>query len=154
TNALVVQHPDPSELFEAMATDLPGARVVPAGSRAAFPIKRGQDALTLPKDWRLLSGIDLCDAPASRILRSGSFLVEMVAGKLVVRALDGSLQFDMLEIFDTPLSLRVCDCFKLLHPGSHTPRLTIDRLVVCRETWRFDPAEGVFAERKDPLQRY
>ena len=39
---------------------------------------------------------------------------------------------------------QVVDCFKLLPPQHHSPRITIDRLVISRETWRFSPSKLSF----------
>ena len=44
--------------------------------------------------------------------------------------------------------------FKLFEPRSHTPRITIDRLVVARESWRIPPEEFSFAFVKDDASRF
>jgi aspartyl/asparaginyl-tRNA synthetase len=41
-----------------------------------------------------------------------------------------------------------------LRPETHTPRITFDRLVVCRETWRFAPSEINFAYEKQEAERF
>ena len=44
--------------------------------------------------------------------------------------------------------------FKIFGPCSHTPRLTIDRLVVSRESWHFAPASLPFAADKSEANRF
>ena len=44
--------------------------------------------------------------------------------------------------------------FKIFGPRSHTPRLTIERLVVSRESWDFAPASLPFANEKSEANRF
>ncbi|MBA2680040.1 MAG: lantibiotic dehydratase, partial [Ktedonobacteraceae bacterium] len=106
------------------------------------------------KDWRLIFSADSAGVPPERALPLGSLILEECEGELVVRTRDDQQQFDLLEIFDSFISDQVCDLFKILAPAPHTPRITVDRLVVCRETWRFAPVDLPWAFRVDPLERY
>src|SRR5205085_4904064 len=67
---------------------------------------------------------------------------------------DRSLRFDILDAFADVLSALTINSLKLLRPAPHTPRVSFDRLIVCRETWRFKPAEIEFAFAKDEAQRF
>jgi hypothetical protein len=152
--ALVPQHPAPEALFEATAADLPAQRVVPALSKHMLPAKRTHNTLIHSGDLRLICGIDTCGIPAAQALRPGALVVEEVAGRLIARTKDGHQHFDLLELFDGLLSIQVTNSFKLFPPSSHTPRVTIDRLVIQRESWLFAPDELPFAFSKDALERY
>ncbi|GAB3938195.1 hypothetical protein GCM10027614_17790 [Micromonospora vulcania] len=46
------------------------------------------------------------------------------------------------------------DSFKLLDPAPHTPRITIDRLVVARETWRMTVGDSGLAGLKKEADRF
>jgi hypothetical protein len=58
-----------------------------------------------------------------------------VAGRLVATAPDGR-SWPLMEMFTGLLSVSAVDGFKLLGAAAHTPRITVDRLVVAREAWR------------------
>jgi hypothetical protein len=98
------------------------------------------------KDFRLLFTVDACVVPKSQALPIGSLVVENGESELVVRTRDGRLSVDIIEFFADALSLLAGNLLQILPPCSHTPRVTIDRLVVCRETWRFPTAEIPFAD--------
>lgn len=152
--ALVAQHPSPADLWQAVAADQPEGRVVPIFSRHTIPVKRGHAALIQANDWRLIFGTDSANVPLERALPLGRLVVEEREGELVVCTRNGSQQFDVLEIFDGMLAPQVCDMFKILASAPYTPRITIDRLVMCRETWRFAPEELSWASHTDPLAGY
>jgi hypothetical protein len=150
----VSQHPAPGELFQAAAADFSAPRVIPVFSKQILRGKRTHATFTSSEDLRFISAIDTCGIPSAQALRLGSLLVEEVAGKLLVRSKDGRHRFSLLELLDGMLSTQVCHGFKLLPASAHTPRVTIDRLVVCRESWRFARAELTFAFSSDALERF
>jgi len=73
---------------------------------------------------------------------------------LIVRTRDGRLQFDLIEAFADLLSERISNYFKILPLGEHTPRVSIDRLVVSRESWQLLPQKMEFAFEKDEAYRF
>ncbi|HEU5231193.1 MAG TPA: hypothetical protein VFU49_25450, partial [Ktedonobacteraceae bacterium] len=153
--ALAGQHPAISDLFQAIAADFPEPRVVPLFPRSTIPAKRMRAVLTLPKDWRFLFGADSGGvALPEQSLPIGQLVLEEREGVLLVRTRDGSKRFELLEILDGFLSLLVSDAFKILTPAAHTPRITFDRLVVCREAWRMAPAALDWAFDTEALERY
>ena len=152
--SLVAQHPAFPELLQAIATDLPEPRVAAIFPRDSFPAKRASAALTLPKDWRLLFGVGSGGRYTGRMLPIGQLVLEEHDGEIVVRTRDGDHQFDLLEVFHDIIAPNICDAFKILAPGAHTPRVTIDRLVICRESWRFAPTELSWAFATDALERF
>jgi hypothetical protein len=70
-----------------------------------------------------------------------------------VRTRDGRLRFDVLDVLGELLALRLAHTFDIAPPAPHTPRVTIDRLVVSREAWRL-PADVVFASGRDEAARF
>lgn len=152
--ALVSQHPDIAQLQEATRADFPVPRVVPVFPRHVLPAKRTHAMLALPEDWRFVFGVDSAGVPRERLLRTGDLVISDVAGTLIARTRDGRLQCELLEIFDGLCSLQACDNFKMLMPAAHTPRVTIDRLVVSRESWYFNASALSFAFCKGPLKSY
>lgn len=154
-SAFLSHHTAPDELLAGAAFDVQAPRIIPVRSRRDFPISRVRSALITPKDFRLTYIADAGSAPAEqKSISLGDLLVEPVQDQLIIRTHDGSLQFNIIEVFAEFLSWQVVNCFKIFPALPHTPRVSIDRLVIARETWRFTPAELPFAQEKVPAQRF
>ncbi len=155
SSLFVLQHPAPEELLRATESDLPEPQVLFVSTRGekGMPL-RLSNALVPPKDWRFMFGYDSCGVPRSRALPTGSLVVEDVDGDLIVRTRDGRLRFDIIDIYGDLLMPRLLHCFDILPQSSYTPRISIDRLIVHRETWRFSPKEMPFAWHKDESERF
>jgi hypothetical protein len=79
--------------------------------------------------------------------------VEDRDGRLVAVLPDDTV-FALVDVFSHVLTNLVRDMFRILPDADHTPRVTVDRLVVARETWRV-PAGGVaFADEKSEARRF
>lgn len=63
----------------------------------------------------------------------------------MIRTRDGRASFDALEVVGEALSMVAVSAMKILPPARHNPRVTIDRLVICRESWSFLNSEMGFA---------
>ncbi|MEV1329757.1 lantibiotic dehydratase [Micromonospora costi] len=128
-------HPDPVALRAAFDADLGPARarvVYPEG----FPrvTTRTTYATTGPADRQI--GLDTArGADVDRLVPSAAVRVEPDGDDLVAVLPDGS-RWPLVEIFGQLLGPLLLDSFKLVAPAPHTPRITIDRLVVARRTWR------------------
>jgi Lantibiotic dehydratase, N terminus len=134
-SAAVSGHADPAALRAALAADLGPGRIRPL----------------LPVDWprntpRLSFGLDdpgdtllgILPAPGAdpgRLIPVTSMTVAAQGHELVARALDGR-HWALLDVFGQSLSEVTVEAFKLAGTGPHTPRITIDQMVVARETWR------------------
>jgi hypothetical protein len=149
----VSQHPFPGELLSALDLDMSRPRLVPVPDKQIFT-SRDHTLLTTPKDFRLEYSRDISGIASERALPIGSLVVEDAPEGLIVRSRDGRLRFDLIEAFADLLSERVSNHFKMLPPGDYAPRISIGRLVVNREAWRFSPAEMPFASEKDEAFRF
>jgi hypothetical protein len=149
----VNQHPSPEDLFQALEIDLPQPRITPVFSKA---IASARNILMLlsPKDYHLELTMDTASPLDVKTLLIGSLVIEDTGNGAIVRTRDGELQFDIIEAFSFELTDKVVNLFKILPPREHTPRVTIDRLVVSRETWRMKAAEMSFAFEKDDAMRF
>ena len=110
--------------------------------------------LVSEKDYRLELDGETPSAERGKRLAISGLVVEDVGRGVGVRSLDEDLRFDIIEVFADFLTSRVMNSLKILAPSKHTPRITIDRLVICRETWRFAPSQLDFAFEKSPAQRF
>ena len=151
----VYQHPAPAELFEAYEADLPEPCMVPIPPRK-WPTLTARTALALvaPKDHRLAISYDATSFSPEQVLPLSAFVIEESGGELVARTRDGRIKFEIVEFFGAILSLLAASYFKILPPRKHTPRVTIDRLVVTREAWCFSADEMEFAHLQEEVDRF
>lgn len=127
-------HPDADRLRAALADDLGTRRV-----RPLFPTdwprrtSRAAESLAGPTDVRLV----FTQAPTGgdEVLATTALLVSDVDGELVAADPAGP-QWPIVEVFSQLVAFHSVDAFKLTSPSPHTPRITVDRLVLSRETWR------------------
>ena len=149
------QHPAPEELLGALEHDFPKPRFIPP-TPSSWPTAtvRTSVALFSPKDWRVEFTQDSVADDGSKVLAIGDLVVEKTAGGLIMRTREGRIRVDVIESIAEALSLMVVNAMKILSHGSHNPRVTIDRLVICRESWSFFASELAFAEVKDEAARF
>jgi hypothetical protein len=150
----VEQHPAPEEFAPAWDVDIPERRVVPVLPKNFFGgAMRTKHVDKAPKDFILDFSNETPSDPTANAVPFGEFVVEEVQDGLTVRTHDGRLSFDAMQFFAMAVGAIVANCFKLTCPRRHTPRVNIDRLVVCRESWTFAASELTFAYEPDEAGR-
>lgn len=149
-----MQYPAPQDILEQTMLDLPEPRILPVFSRQYLPFTRVRPFLTTAKDFRLVYSPDACSEPGSQTLLPGELVIERQAETLMVRTRDGRCQFDVIEVFAEFFSRLVVGCFKMFPPQKHRPRISVDRMIVARESWSFAPSELTFATEKTPAERF
>jgi len=151
----VTQHSNPQELVEAMSRDFASPRVVPVFSRQWPRVtNRTSSALCSPRDYHLEISPQMSNRPRSHVLPISKFVVENCGDSLIVRTLDGRLRFDVLEFFGEILSNITAHGMEFISSGGHIPRLVLDRLVICRESWSFRAAELKFIDEQTENERF
>jgi lantibiotic biosynthesis dehydratase-like protein len=152
----IEQHPSPADLFQAVTLDLPKSRLIPEIPASNQLVRSGRltPSLVSNIDYHLQLAPLLTSTPKSRRIPIGDLIVERIGDDLVVRTRDGRLRFDIVEAMAEMFTLVVAGNFKILAPAKHSPRITIDRLVVSRESWDFLPADISFAYEKDRTDRF
>jgi hypothetical protein len=149
----VNQHPCPDELFKSLEQDMHHPCIVPVFSKKG-PTARGVVTLISPKDYLLEFDANSPSPLKSNVLAIGSLVIEQGGNGLVVRSLDGEFQIDIIEAFSERLTYQMINNFKIMPASDHAPRITIDKLVVSRESWQFD-AQGLgFAFEKSEARRF
>jgi hypothetical protein len=142
------------------------------------------DKLVTPRDLRLTFGHDTCGLdPATAVAVADCVLTE-VDGTLVVRGRDGRLgaarasggamgaarasggamgaarasggamALPLSEVVGEALMLQLLQRFDILPPAAHQPRVTVDRVVLARESWRVRACDLEFARITDEATRY
>jgi hypothetical protein len=157
SNLFVNLHPDPARLRAAWAAD-----VGPGQVQLLVPLSWPRNTMRLQNELGALGEPQLGFIPApgadpDRLLPVTAVTVTERDGALTATA-PGGRAWPLLELFGRSLSEVSVDAFKLAAGGSaaHSPRITVDRLVVARETWRLTTgsAADAFAGRLDDLDRY
>jgi hypothetical protein len=149
------QHPDVGELVRLTDRDHPGPRLLPLlpKEHRARLSTRVRHTLIRPEDYQVALTDFTADPTRPRAVRSADAVVEEHEGDLVVRLPDGA-RFPVTDVFSHVLTTLSMDLFQLLPQDDHTPRVTVDRLVVARETWRLSAAEADFTDVKDEARRF
>lgn len=128
-------HPDPDSLRAALVADLGPGRIHPLlpldwprySARLAFALEDATDVQ--------LGILPAPGADPDRVVAAGDLTVWAAGDELMVSTPDGRSR-PLAEAFSRLLSEIAVEAFKLTGLGEHTPRLSIDQLVVARETWR------------------
>jgi len=152
-----MQHPDLKELLDETTVDFPGPRVTPMLPNE-LPKRwssRSRQALVRDEDYYVAIVDHTIDPRRPRTAMSADVLVEDRDGKLVVVLPDGAV-FDLLDVYGHALSNRILDKFGLGSGAEHSPRITVDRMVMARETWRFAAGgeDMAFAVEKNEARRF
>ncbi|MEU1037893.1 lantibiotic dehydratase [Streptomyces sp. NPDC005551] len=151
----VHQHPDRDELLAETTRDFPGPRLLPTLPKE-LPLKwstRSRPSLDRPEDHYVTLVDQTGDPHRPRTVLSADVLVEERDGRLTAVLPDGTAH-DLLDVYANTLTQRVMDRFTLRPEGEHTPRITIDRMIVARETWQLPVAEVDFADEKTEAARF
>lgn len=149
------QHPAQQELIRATELDITEPSVIPIPPRYMPGITtRTTQGLVTPKDYRFAFSPDACLQHPSRTLSLGSLVIEQQDDDLKARTRDGSLCLDLLDLFGGILAVLTADCFSLLPRARHRPRVTIDRLVVLRESWTFGAEELLWTRASSEAERF
>ena len=152
----VGQHPNPQAMLKNVEYDFPEPRLVmimPRNYNVSGNSGRFQTMLVSPKDFRLLVSTEPSNIPPAQLLPLSKLVVEDRGG-LVLKTSDGRLEFDIIEGFADLLGMSVMGQFKIFSGAPHTPRISIDRLVIQRENWVRTPAQMSFAFEKQASHRY
>jgi len=158
----------PEDLFDGLTADVPEPAVVPvlpktwserdAQQRMGFTLPGTTARLDLglvpSNDYHLELGFDPSGGPRTRTLAIGDLEVAQDGAALVVHTRDRRVRFDIVELFGLVLTMQTGLTGVALTPdGEHAPRITVDRLVVSRETWRAAAGELTFAAASNEANR-
>ena len=152
--ALLGQHPRPERLRQQVLADLPEPRVWLVHPKSWPGLSARQVDVLAREGTVQLAYADTWSGRPDLELPVAALLVEEAGGRLWARTRDGRRRFDLVEVVAGLLAVAVADAYKLFGAGRpHTPRVTVDRLVVQRESWRAAASAG-FAFRRDEAARW
>jgi hypothetical protein len=152
------EHPDVEQLARTVVAEMTEPRITwlgPAAQAVRTNHAQGPRVTRWRDDEAELETADGRSAlPRAQVFAVSDFVVERDGDRLIARARDGRRRFDLLEMFAGPMCYQAANAFGLLPEAPHTPRVTIDSLVVARETWRFAGAEVPLAREKSAGGRF
>ncbi|WP_354644175.1 lantibiotic dehydratase [Kitasatospora camelliae] len=151
----VEQHPDPASLWDMVRADGVLPRIVPmlpkswraVGSRTYPPL-----TMLLPEYTYWSPGQDSGGAPGE-VLPAAGLTVHREDGRLQVTG-PGGFRADLIEVLGELISMVTVTRFGILPTRDHTPRVTVDRLVLARETWRPTAGELLVGAKADEATEY
>src|SRR5205807_1037671 len=139
----MAQHPYPEEMFDAIDHDFPEEQVflVPPKSFRRYS-GRARFTLTSARNYLIEVKEDsLSWHPPSKTLPITAFVVEPGPEGLTARTKDDRLRFDLIEFFGEALSNESVEYMDPIGHSPHVPRITVDRLVIQRESWSFPASD-------------
>jgi hypothetical protein len=149
------QAEDPGWLLRADERDHAGRRVVVVPSKESGQVNsRCYPSALLSADHRYWTPYPDTAVHRPDLIPAAALSVIRRDGRLLVQCATDSTEFDLIEAFGEPLSEAIVNGFRMLPPAPHQPRVTIDRLVVVRETWQFPVAALGWAAVKEAAGRY
>lgn len=155
-SCFVTQHPAPAELRACLDRTYPAARLLQMlpKENSARLTARTQPALKRDDDYLVALTHYTADPARPRLLNGADLIVEQAGDRLAVRVPAGEC-FDVLDAFSELMLDLMIDAFDVFSGAEpHLPRITVDRLVVQRECWRFAATTLGFLHERDPALRY
>jgi hypothetical protein len=92
--------------------------------------------------------------PPGPIMPAADLEVLREGDRLVARSRTGSFRAPLSKMFGEPLAAAAVNAFKPVSRGAHSPRISVDRLVIARESWSFPAAGVAWAAMKSEADRF
>jgi hypothetical protein len=149
------QHPSPEEMLQNFHADLQTTNVATLESTAERgETSRTRFVLNAPDDTRIVFSHDKCPDPETEWTTIGELVVEEIEDELMVRTRDGRHRFNLMDVFDRYTGSVILNHFKITGQRDYTPRISIDKLVVHRETWRIPASDIPFAFESEAERQF
>jgi len=151
----VVMHPSQNYVADAMTRDLPEPLLCIVCPRSwNWVTSRTVDYLIHEKDFWLSFTEDGCAKPSMNVISISELVMEKQGDNLIVRSRDGRVVMDLIRFFAFAISIEVINSFSLMPKAAYRPRITINKLVVQRESWRVEAEALSFAYEKSEAERF
>jgi hypothetical protein len=129
-------HPERAALCEAYDADMEMVCIAPIQTG----VNRVMNSPLSPRHHHVEFGAVRSWRPRSQVHLAGDLYVEEVDDRLHVRSRTADLDHDIIAFMDQYLGAEAMSHFKILPRRAHTPRITIDKLVISRERWQLERA--------------
>lgn len=152
--ALLPMHSDPGKLITASERDRPDPEIH-ATPRRVDRCPRAMTSMIMPEsDLHLAYDETPSALPPERVIPIHCLTLQKDQSGLFLYARDKKKRYSCSAIFAMILGHRSATRFSILPRQAHTPRVTVDSLIVCRERWRFPARSLAFPFLSDTAQRF
>lgn len=145
------QHPEAKSLVAARLEDIPVGQIAPVIGKGSW--NNAASYSNRPGDLDIELGGTRSPRPRTHVIAAADLVLEEIDGNLRARTRDGTRTFELEELFDDNLTSIATGNFKLIPPLRHGPRVTVDGVVMMRESWRFETSELPFIGHMEPVDR-
>jgi hypothetical protein len=151
----VAQHPSPQDLFDCVDIDNPAPQLLPVLPKEGPGRLTARTSPGLGRDADFLVALfdQAVDPARPRLLAAADLTIAPAPGGLAVTVPDGP-SYDVMDVFSEIITNMLMDQMTIFPAAPHVPRVSIDRLVVTRESWRFPVDELSFARERDEASRF
>ncbi|MDH6144768.1 hypothetical protein P3T35_006817 [Kitasatospora sp. GP30] len=150
----IAQCPDPGRFAATDAADRRTPRVLPLPARESPAVnsRTYPPVLVGPQDlvWTMHARNT---GTTGRVIPGASMTVHRDGERLIVKSPEAP-DLDILEVLGEYLSGAAMNGFKPLPSAAYRPRVTIDRLVISRESWSIGVTELAWVRRSDRVERH
>ncbi|WP_025616739.1 lantibiotic dehydratase [Salinispora cortesiana] len=155
SRVFVEQHDSPPAMLASAQADLGDRRIyaIPPKEWPGVSSRLAPPSSLLSPDYTYWTQHPEAVVPPGPIIPAAALTVRLEGDRLVVRSLTDGFAAPLSEVAAEFLSSAVVNAFKPVS-GAHTARVTIDRLVVCRESWRFRAAEVAWTRTRSESERF
>lgn len=151
----LAMHPDPDALLQQFTLDKAAAEfsLVPQasfqwGHRVAGGVVDGRE------DIAVEFGPSPSVADGRNVIAIGSLRLVSLGERLVIEHIDTGNRYPLASLFRTIFRLDALNGFKPIRRAAHVPRISIDSLVIHRESWRIRASSIPFLDIHDPADRF
>lgn len=141
---------DPDAPFALRDLDVPAPGVAPVWSRRRSRLDYYSRS---PRDYDVEVGPARSWRERAHVLALADLVIEERDGALGVRTRDGRVGFDVIAFHEHYLLANSFSAFRLLG-GPHTPRVTVDGVVLVRERWVVAASDLPFAHAREASARF
>ncbi|WP_304452767.1 lantibiotic dehydratase [Nocardiopsis sp. YSL2] len=155
SHCFVTQHPNQAELLATVDEDFPEPRLLTVLPKESPPRLSVRTHPGLIRDTDRLVEFSHHTVPAGRpgLYLSRDVTATEEAGRIVVHLPDGH-RHELIDVFSEMLMGMVIDRFQLFSDRPHMPRVSIDDLVIARESWRISAGDLTFANERQEARRF
>ncbi|HEX4727685.1 MAG TPA: hypothetical protein VH298_07795, partial [Jatrophihabitans sp.] len=157
SRVFVQQHDDQSVLLAAAEADLAPRRIYGLAPKAAHNVtsRTAPPSALLSPAYTYWTTHPEAAVPPAPIKPVTDLFVHRDGEQLIVRSGKGDWQAPLLQVLGEQLSGVAVNSFKpIAREGEHNPRITIDRLVISRESWSFPADQLAWAAIKSDADRF
>ena len=156
SRVFVQQHDDPAALLACAEADLGDRRIYAMAPKAAHNVtsRTAPPSALLSPRYTYWTTHPEAAVPPAPIMPAADLFVHRDGDQLIVRTGSGDWSAPLIHMLGEQLAGVAVNAFKPVARDGHSPRVTIDRLVLTRESWSFPAEQLAWAAVKSEADRF